>query len=206
MANKFECYVEQWSWDRSTRCGCQQSATLFDRWIRALLASTELKAHGHVTTGLALTQLKGGGGSGASHHMLPYHFPLNMFPFPFLFHSWTSPHPVVCLSHFCYIIHTAFFRPSVSPISWITRGWKFLASFPLSFTFPSCSPTRSPVIGTVVSVDSDTFDSWLSQIKTTALIGSLPVPDVNAENILYIPVLSFPTNTPPPPASPTYCS
>lgn len=110
-----------------------------------------------------------------------------------------SPHPVVCLSHFCYIIHTAFFRPSVSPISWITRGWKFLASFPLSFTFPSCSPTRSPVIGTVVSVDSDTFDSWLSQIKTTALIGSLPVPDVNAENILYIPVLSFPTNNTPPP-------
>lgn len=62
MAIKLEPRVETWSQDSSARYGCQQSAALLDRWIRALLASTELKACGHVTSGLALTQLKGGEG------------------------------------------------------------------------------------------------------------------------------------------------
>lgn len=148
MANKFESYVEQWSWDRGRRCGCQQSATLFDRWIRALLASTKLKAHGHVTSGLALTQLKGGGGSGASHHMLPYleHVSLSLL---LLNLSSSRCLSFTLLSHYSHDI----FRQSVSPISWITRGWKFLASFPLSFIFPSSPPTRSPMIGTVISVE-----------------------------------------------------
>lgn len=53
---------QQWPWDRNTHCGCQQSARLFNRWIRTLQASTGLKACGHVTSGLALGQLKGGGG------------------------------------------------------------------------------------------------------------------------------------------------
>lgn len=81
--NEFGVLVwsRQRSWDRRACWGCQQSATLFDRWIRVLLASTRLKAHGHVTSGLALAQLKGGGGEGACHHKLPYHFPLNVLPF-----------------------------------------------------------------------------------------------------------------------------
>lgn len=54
------CCAAQRSLDRSERCAF--CATLFDRWIRALLAFTRLKAHAHVTSGLALAQLKGGGG------------------------------------------------------------------------------------------------------------------------------------------------
>lgn len=72
-------------------CQCQQSVTPFDRWIRALLASTELKADGHMTGGLALTQLKEGGCLGAYQHMLPYLFTLNIFPFfPPFFHLFQS--------------------------------------------------------------------------------------------------------------------
>ena len=45
--------------------------------------------------------------------------------------------------------------------------------FPLSFTCPSCPllfrPMTSPMVGTVIAQsDLNTFDSWLSQIKTTA--------------------------------------
>lgn len=70
-------------WHRTVCCECQQSVIPFDRWIRALLASTELKADGHMTSGLVLTQLKEGGRLGAYHHMLPYLFPLSIFPFVF---------------------------------------------------------------------------------------------------------------------------
>lgn len=59
--------------------------TPFDRWIRALLASTELKADGHMTGGLVQTHLKEGGRLGAYQHMLPYLFPLSIFPFLFRF-------------------------------------------------------------------------------------------------------------------------
>lgn len=65
--------------------GRQQSVTPFDRWIRALLASTELKADGHMTGGLVLTHLKEGGRLGAYQHMLPYLFPLSIFPSLFQF-------------------------------------------------------------------------------------------------------------------------
>lgn len=80
------------TWHRTIGCGCQQSVTPFDRWIRALLASTELKADGHMTGGLVLTQLKEGGRLGAYHHMPPYLFPLGVVPFHF--HSQFS----CCLS------------------------------------------------------------------------------------------------------------
>lgn len=107
------------TWHGTLCCGCQQSVTPFDRWIRALLASTELKADGHMTSGLVLTQLKEGGRLGAYHHMPPYLFPLGVVPFHF--HSRFSR----CLSILpCDFNHKAlkwrcasgvfYFKPNIS--------------------------------------------------------------------------------------------
>lgn len=97
MAVRFESCVEQavimgQAYIHAVDANNQQRYST-DGPDRAILASTGLKAQGHVTSGLALAQLKGGGGSGVSHHMLPDHFPFSVFPF--LFHS---THPPGCLS------------------------------------------------------------------------------------------------------------
>lgn len=101
---RFESHVELRSWDRNAGrggggcCGCQQSATLFDRWTRELPASIELKAHGHVTSGLALTQLKRGRRLGriSPHASLSLPF---LFPSAISAHDWCFLRDVLCVHH-----------------------------------------------------------------------------------------------------------
>ncbi len=126
-----------------------------------------------------------------------------------------SSHPPVCLSQFmlhycaCFFVTCLYyshdfdhFHHKVSPKNWITnKGNSWSPSLYLSSVHPLClrsdQETQHARHSHQSVSDSDTFDSWLSQIKTTALIGSLPAThDVNAENMP--PAPSFPTNVPPP--------
>lgn len=117
------------TWHSTICCGCQQTVKPFDRWIRALLASTKLKADGHMTSGLVLTQLKEGGRLGAYHHMLPYLLPLGVFPF--LFHSQFS----CCLSNLVTLI-TRHLNKDVQPVCFISNQ-----IFPFIYSF-LCKLTR----------------------------------------------------------------
>lgn len=123
-------------------CGCQQSATLFDRWTRELPASIELKAHGHVTSGLALTQLKRGRRLGR----ISPHASLSL---PFLFHSAVSAHDSCCLRNVLSVDHGAF-SPVTSHNKQDQRRKEGLTPHPhtlfFSLIFNLCSYPRAPML------------------------------------------------------------